>query len=89
MNSDVQMCRCPAVCEETSYKAQISASALSKFYAEEKTKRLPPGKVLPIWMFYLVIKSANNIDVFKYMQSYFVFKSANNMDAFKTKLSAE
>jgi hypothetical protein len=37
------MCYCPPTCKEISYDAQISSSSLSKFYAESKTGRLPPG----------------------------------------------
>ena len=29
-------CNCPATCTEIAYKAQLSSSQLSKFYAEEK-----------------------------------------------------
>ena len=36
-------CSCPPTCEEIMYKAQMSSSALSKFYAEAKAHRLPPG----------------------------------------------
>jgi len=36
-------CNCPPTCFETQYKAQLSSSAMSKFYAEAKATRLPPG----------------------------------------------
>ncbi|KAL5250623.1 hypothetical protein ACHWQZ_G016379 [Mnemiopsis leidyi] len=36
-------CNCPATCTEIAYKAQLSSSQLSKFYAEEKAAKLPPG----------------------------------------------
>ena len=34
------ICNCPPSCRETAYSAQLSSSALNKFYAEKKVRRL-------------------------------------------------
>lgn len=43
VSSMVPMCNCPPTCKEVEFKAQLSSSTLSKFYAETKVAHLPPG----------------------------------------------